>query len=350
MADYQSVGIIGAGAWGTALAIAARRAGRDVVLWGYERETVDEINHEHSNHIYLPGVTLERGIRATSKTADVAAADLILMVVPSQFFRSVAGEFQRHIGAKPVIICTKGFEEDTGKMMADVVAEALPEAVPGVLAGPSFAGEIARGLPAALTLATRSEDTGHAVANSLGSRSLRLYWTNDMLGAQLGGAVKNVVAIACGIVTGRELGSNAQAGLMTRGFAELSRFGTAMGARPETLTGLSGLGDLILTCSSEQSRNMSLGKALGEGRALADILGARRSVSEGAHSAAAAVARGREFGVELPICDAVRAILAGETSVDEAITALLSRPFRSEAEQHAGTLTAKLDRRRRSSG
>lgn len=348
MAEYQSVGIIGAGAWGTALAVAARRAGRDVVLWGYERETVEEINHEHSNHIYLPGVTLEPGIRATAKTADVAAADLILMVVPSQFFRSVAGEFRKHIGAKPVIICTKGFE-DTGKMMTDIVAEALPEAIPGVMAGPSFAGEIARGLPAALTLATRGEGVGQAVAMALGSRSLRLYWSNDMLGAQLGGAVKNVLAIACGIVTGRELGSNAQAGLMTRGFAELMRFGTAMGARPETLTGLSGLGDLILTCSSDQSRNMSLGKALGEGRALADILGARKSVSEGAHSAAAAVARGRELGIELPICEAVRAILAGETTVDEAITALLSRPLRGEAE-HAGILTAKPDRRRRSSG
>jgi glycerol-3-phosphate dehydrogenase (NAD(P)+) len=348
MAEYQSVGIIGAGAWGTALAVAARRAGRDVVLWGYERETVEEINHGHSNHIYLPGVTLEPGIRATAKAADVAAADLILMVVPSQFFRSVAGEFTKHICAKPVIICTKGFE-DTGKMMADIIAEALPDAMPGVMAGPSFAGEIARGLPAALTLATRSEEVGHAVANSLGSRSLRLYWTNDMLGAQLGGAVKNVIAIACGIVTGRELGSNAQAGLMTRGFAELMRFGTAMGARPETLTGLSGLGDLILTCSSDQSRNMSLGKALGEGSALADSLGARKSVSEGAHSAAAAVARGRELGIELPICEAVRAILAGETTVDEAITALLSRPFRSEAE-HVGIPTAKPDRRRRSSG
>lgn len=349
MAEYQSVGIIGAGAWGTALAVASQRAGRDVVLWGYERETVEEINHEHSNHIYLPGVTLDPAIRATAKTADVAAADLILMVVPSQFFRSVAGEFGKHIGGKPVIICTKGFEEDTGKMMADIIAEALPEAMPGVMAGPSFAGEIARGLPAALTLATRSEEIGHAVTNALGSRSLRLYWTNDMLGAQLGGAVKNVIAIACGIVTGRELGSNAQAGLMTRGFAELMRFGTAMGARPETLTGLSGLGDLILTCSSDQSRNMSLGKALGEGRALADILGARKSVSEGAYSAAAAVARGQELGVELPICEAVRSILAGETTVDEAITALLSRPFRSEAE-HADIPTAKPDRRRRSSG
>jgi glycerol-3-phosphate dehydrogenase (NAD(P)+) len=350
MVDYQSVGIIGAGAWGTALAVAARRAGRDVTLWGYERETVEEINHEHTNHIYLSGVTLDREIRATAKAADVAAADVILMVVPSQFFRSVAGEFKKHIGAKPVIVCTKGFEEDTGKMMADIVAEALPEAIPGVMAGPSFASEIARGMPAALTLATGNETQGRAIANSLGSRSLRLYWTDDMLGAQLGGAVKNVVAIACGIVSGRAMGSNALAGLMTRGFAELMRFGTAMGARPETLTGLSGLGDLILTCSSDESRNRSLGRALGEGRALADILGSRKSVSEGTHSAAAAVARAKELGVELPICEAVSAILAGDTNIDDAITALLSRPFRGEAEQRADIQPATPRKQRRNSG
>ncbi len=272
------------------------------------------------------------------------------MVVPSQFFRSVAGEFRKHIGAKPVIICTKGFEEDTGKMMADIIAEALPEAMPGVMAGPSFAGEIARGLPAALTLATRSEEIGHAVANALGSRSLRLYWTSDMLGAQLGGAVKNVIAIACGIVTGRELGQQRAGRLddarLRRADALRHRHGRAAGDADRAVRASA---ILILTCSSDQSRNMSLGKALGEGRALADILGARKSVSEGAHSAAAAVARGRELGIELPICEAVRAILAGETTVDEAITALLSRPFRSEAE-HVGIPTAKPDRRRRSSG
>jgi glycerol-3-phosphate dehydrogenase (NAD(P)+) len=349
MTIYQSVGIIGAGAWGTALAVAARNAERDVVIWGYERETVEEINHEHTNHIYLPGITLDRKIRATAKAAEVAAADLLLMVVPSQFVRTVAEEFSPHVTDKPVIICTKGFEEDTGKLMSDVVAEALPQALPGVLAGPSFASEIARGLPAALMIAAREEVVGLRVANALGSRSLRLYWSDDMLGAQIGGAVKNVLAIAAGIVAGRALGDNARAGIITRGFAELLRFGVAMGARPETLMGLSGLGDLILTCSSEQSRNMSLGKALGEGKALADILGSRKSVSEGTHSAAAAVARASEMGVELPICDAVRAILAGETSVDEAINAILSRPFKSEAEPLAPP-AAKPSRRPRKSG
>lgn len=330
---YQSVGVIGAGAWGTALAISARRAERDVILWAYERETVEEINHAHSNHIYLPGVSLDRQIRATAKVKEVAEADLILMVVPSQFFRSVADEFAPYIGEKPVIICTKGFEEDSGKLMSDVVSEALPRALPGVLAGPSFAAEVARGMPAALTIALQNEALGHQVAQALGSRSFRLYWTDDMLGLQIGGAVKNVLAIASGIVSGRQLGANAQAGLITRGFAELMRFGLAMGARAETLTGLSGLGDLILTCSSEQSRNMSLGQALGQGRALADILGSRKSVSEGAYSAAAAVSRAKEFDIELPICEAVSDILSGKKEIDEAISELLSRPFRSENER-----------------
>lgn len=332
MTDYQTVGVVGAGAWGTALAMAARRAGRDVTIWAYERETVEEINHGHTNHIYLPGVTLDKVIRASAKVADVAASDLLLMVVPSQFFRSVAKEFAGHVREKPVIICTKGFEEETGKLMSDIASEELPDALPGVLAGPSFAGEIARGLPAAVMIAAQEEVVGLRVANALGSRSLRLYWSEDMLGAQIGGAVKNVLAIAAGIVAGRELGDNARAGIITRGFAELMRFGLAMGAKPETLTGLSGLGDLILTCSSEQSRNMSLGKAMGEGKTLRDVLGARKSVSEGAYSAAAAVARAKTLGVELPICQAVSAILAEEIDVDQAIEAILSRPFKSEVE------------------
>lgn len=345
MTDYQTVGIVGAGAWGTALATAARRAGRDVTIWAYERETVDEINHEHTNHIYLPGVALDKNIRATAKAPVVAASDLILMVVPSQFFRSVAAEFAGHIGEKPVIICTKGFEEETGKLMSDIASEELPEALPAVLAGPSFAGEIARGLPAAVMIAAQEEVIGLRVASALGSRSLRLYWSEDMLGAQIGGAVKNVLAIAAGIVAGRQLGDNARAGIITRGFAELMRFGVAMGAKPETLMGLSGLGDLILTCSSEQSRNMSLGKALGEGKALADILGSRKSVSEGAYSAAAAVARANQLGVELPICNAVRAILAGEMDVDHAIEAILSRPFKSEVEPFSHATPRKQPRK-----
>jgi glycerol-3-phosphate dehydrogenase (NAD(P)+) len=333
MMAYQSVGIIGAGAWGTALAGAARRTGRDVTLWAHEAETAAEINGRHTNSVYLPGVTLDPAIRATTSAAETAAASLILMVAPSQFLRAVASEFAPHLERKPVVICTKGFEANTGRMMTDVLAETLPQAIPAVMAGPSFAAEVARGLPAALTLATSDEALGRDLVAALASRAMRLYWTDDMPGVQTGSAVKNVLAIASGIVVGRRLGANAQAALITRGFAELMRFGHAIGARTETLEGLSGLGDLILTCSSTQSRNMSLGVALGEGKTLAEVLGARKSVSEGAHTAAAAVARAKAVGVEMPICEAVRAVLAQEMSIDEAIEALLSRPFRAEPER-----------------
>jgi glycerol-3-phosphate dehydrogenase (NAD(P)+) len=346
--ENKSIGIVGAGAWGTALAESAAQAGRDVRLWAYERETVEDINAYHSNRVYLPGVTLNPGVKATARVADIAAADIVLMVVPSQFFRGILTEFAPHLAGKPVLICTKGFEEGSGKLMSDVLAEVAPGALPGVLTGPSFAAEVARGLPTALTIAARDEALGNQAANALGSRTLRLYWTDDMRGVQVGGAVKNVLAIACGIVAGRRFGSNAQAALISRGFAELSRFGTAMGARPETLSGLSGLGDLILTCSSPQSRNMSLGLALGEGKSLADILGSRRSVSEGAHSAGAVVALGREMGIEMPICEAVRAVLAGETDVDAAITALQSRPFRAEADHDRRPLATPRKKRQNS--
>jgi glycerol-3-phosphate dehydrogenase (NAD(P)+) len=329
---YQTVGVIGAGAWGTALAEVARRAGRDTLIWAHESTTVDEINTTHTNRVYLPDVPLDAAIRATSNAAEIGACDIILMVAPSQFVRGVAAEFAPYIGAKPVLICTKGFEQNSNKMMSDVVAESLPQATPMILAGPSFAAEVARGLPAALTLAARDQNMGMDIVAALGSRTLRIYWTDDMLGVQLGGAVKNVLAIASGIVVGRQLGANAQAALIARGFAEMMRFGIALGARGETLSGLSGLGDLILTCSSAQSRNMSLGLGLGEGKTLAEVLGPRKTVSEGAHSAAAAVTRARSMGIELPICDAVRAVLAGEMDIPQAIDALMSRPFRGEAE------------------
>lgn len=346
--EYSSIGIVGAGAWGTALAESAAQAGREVRLWAYERETVEEINAHRTNRVYLPGVTLHPRVKATARVADIAACDLVLMVTPSQFFRPILTEFARHLSGKPVIIATKGFEEGSGKLMSDVLAEVAPDALRGVITGPSFAAEVARGLPTALTIAAADAGLGNDAANCLGSRTLRLYWTDDMAGVQVGGAVKNVLAIACGIVAGRRFGSNAQAALITRGFAELTRFGIAMGARPETLSGLSGLGDLILTCSSPQSRNMSLGLALGEGKTLAEILGSRKSVSEGTHSAAAVVALAAERGIEMPICEAVRAVLAGETDVDGAISALLSRPFRAEADRDRRP-PATPDRERRSS-
>jgi glycerol-3-phosphate dehydrogenase (NAD(P)+) len=230
----------------------------------------------------------------------------------------------------PVVICAKGLEQATGKLMGTVLAEVLPAAMQAVLSGPSFAADVARGLPAALTLAAASEDLGQRLVAAIGSRSFRLYWSSDCIGVELGGALKNVLAIAAGIVDGKGLGASAHAALVTRGFAEMRRFGAALGARFETLAGLSGLGDLLLTCGSPQSRNMSLGRALGQGQKLADILGARRSVAEGVFTAAAVVRVAAEKGVEMPIAEAVHAIVEGRIGVDEAIDGLLSRPFRAE--------------------
>jgi glycerol-3-phosphate dehydrogenase (NAD(P)+) len=336
--SIRKAGIVGGGAWGTALAQTMRRAGLDAALWAYEVETVREINTHHTNRVYLPGVALDPRIRATAKLGDLADAEVLLLVVPSQFVRRVAKDLAMFVRqGTPLIICTKGLEAESGKVMTEVVREVLPGARLAVLSGPSFASEVARNLPAALTLACDSENLGTGLASVLGHRTFRLYWTDDMLGAQIGGTVKNVLAIAAGIVNGRQLGESAHAALMTRGFAEFVRFGTRLGARFETMAGLSGLGDLMLTCSSTQSRNMSLGQALGQGRKLGDILAARKSVAEGYHSAVAVVAMARGHGVDMPICEAVVDVLSGRRLVNDAIESLLSRPLRAEADQIAIT-------------
>jgi glycerol-3-phosphate dehydrogenase (NAD(P)+) len=276
-------------------------------------------------------VALHQGIRATPDLADLGARDAVLMVAPAQHVRGVSTELARHLPpGKPVVVCAKGLEQATGKLLGEVLAEALPQATLASLSGPSFAADVARGLPAALTLATAEETLGEALASALGSRTLRIYWSGDVTGVQLGGAVKNVLAIAAGIVDGRGLGASAHAALVTRGFAELRRFGAALGARPETLMGLSGLGDLLLTCGSPQSRNMSLGRALGQGQALAAVLGSRRSVAEGVYTAAAVARLAAARGIDMPICQAVAAIVEGRLSIDAAIEALLSRPQRAE--------------------
>lgn len=333
MAAAQNIGILGGGAWGTALAQTVRRAGRDVTLWAYEFETVAEINDHHTNRVYLPGVTIDPAVKATARAQDLAKADILLLVAPAQFVRMVAQEIAPHLApGTPVVVCTKGFEEDTGKLMSEVVRSVLPTAAVAVLSGPSFAGEVARDLPVALTLASRDEDLGRRLTAALAHRSFRLYWTDDIIGAQVGGAVKNVLAIAAGIVEGRQLGASAHAALTTRGFAELVRLGTRLGGRFETLTGLSGLGDLILTCSSSQSRNMSLGQALGQGNTLAEVLGARKSITEGVHSCGAVVSIAARLGIEMPICEAVNQIITGSVSVQDAIEAVLARPFRPEAD------------------
>ena len=329
---FKSVGIVGAGAWGTALAQTLRLAGRRTVIWAREPDVVEDINLRHTNAAFLPGVPLDPSVRATGNLAEITATDVVLMVAPAQHCRAVGADLAAHLhGGKPLVICAKGLEQATGRLLADVFNDVLPRARLAVLSGPSFAADVARGLPAALTLACQDDALGAELVSALGYRQFRLYRSTDTTGVQLGGAVKNVLAIAAGIVEGRALGASAHAALVTRGFAELRRCGEALGARPETLMGLSGLGDLLLTCGSPQSRNMSLGRALGQGQSLAAVLGERRSVAEGVYTAAAVTRVAAEKGIDMPICQAVQAIVAGELTVDAAIDALLARPFKAEA-------------------
>lgn len=329
----QRFGIIGGGAWGTALALVVRRAGHDVVLWAHEAETVAAINERHLNPDFLPGVALDAAIVATADLAAAARADALLLTMPAQHLRAIGTVLAPHLAAKTrVVICAKGIEEKSGALLSDVVASVLPQATLAILSGPTFAGEVARGLPTAVTLASTDSAVGQQLVAALGSRSFRPYFSSDVIGAQIGGAVKNVMAIACGIVMGRGLGDNARAALVTRGLTEMVRLALAKGGKPETLMGLSGLGDLTLTCSSVQSRNMSLGLALGKGETLGDILQKRRSVAEGVSSAAAAATLARQLHIDMPIVFAIEAILHHGAAIDRVIEELLARPFKSESE------------------
>lgn len=326
------IGVIGAGAWGTALAAVCRRAGCEVILQAREPEVVEAINRDHANPGFLPDVPLDPAIRATADKAEAAArAAALLLVVPAQFLRAALRELKPHVGADtPLVICAKGIEQETGLLMSEVAAAELPGQPLAVLSGPTFAKEVACELPTAVTLAAVDEELAHRLADLIGTPSFRPYWSTDVVGAEIGGAVKNVLAIACGIVEGRKLGDNARAALITRGLAELARLARAKGAHPETLMGLSGLGDLTLTCNAMQSRNFSLGVALGRGRTLADVLAERNSVAEGVASAAAAGALARTLGVDMPICGAVDAILHGGADIDATIRGLMERPFTHE--------------------
>jgi glycerol-3-phosphate dehydrogenase (NAD(P)+) len=322
--SFQRIAVIGAGAWGTALANCAARAGRDVTLWARDPAAVAALTSKRESP-RLPGIRLDDRVAATGAIADTASADVILLVVPAQDLRTAATALAPHVAkGAPVIACAKGIERGTHRLMTEIIAETLPGAVPAILSGPSFAADVARGLPTAVTLACTDEQTAAALARALGSQTFRPYHTTDVRGVEIGGAAKNVLAIAAGIVQGRKLGASATAALVTRGFAELVRFGRALGARAETLTGLSGLGDLILTCSSPQSRNFSLGIALGEGRT------PEGKLAEGAFTARALVELANEKQVEMPIAIAVAAVLDGKLSVDQAIESLLTRPFRAE--------------------
>jgi glycerol-3-phosphate dehydrogenase (NAD(P)+) len=332
LSDIQTVGVIGSGAWGTALALACARAGRAVTLWSHEPEVARTIGETRENALYLPGVTLPETVAATADLAAVGACDLVLAVAPAQHLRPVLAGFAPHVRrGLPVVLCAKGVEQGSLKLMTEVLAETVPQAAPAVLSGPSFAIDVARGLPTAVTLACGDEACAERIARAVATPTFRPYLATDMIGAEAGGAVKNVIAIACGISEGRGLGRSAHAALVTRGFAEMTRLGVALGGQAETLAGLCGLGDLVLTCSSPQSRNMTVGLALGAGKTLAEALAGKVSVAEGVASAPGVVALGRRLGVETPISAAVAAILAGEIGVDEAVGGLLARPLKLES-------------------
>lgn len=333
MSDYQSIGVLGAGAWGTALAQTAAKAGRDVLLWSYEQDVADAINAKRQNTIYLPDVTLDPAVSAVTAISDLDACDAVLAVAPAQHLRRVLEGFLPFArDGLPVVLCAKGIEQDSLCLMTEVLAQTILKAVPAVLSGPSFAIDTAQGLPTAVTLACSDETIGNDLIRALGTNRFRPYLATDLTGAEIGGAVKNVLAIACGISEGKGLGKSAHAALISRGFAEMTRLALALGAKRETLAGLCGLGDLVLTCSSPQSRNMSCGLALGRGVRLGDIMSGRRSVTEGVASAPAVVALAKNHGVEMPICEAVDAVLAARIGVDEAIDRLLSRPFTLETD------------------
>ncbi len=321
------IGVVGGGAWGTALACLARRAGRHVTLWSRDPAVATAIARDRANPVYLPGLTLDEGIEAAADLATLRKCDAVLLVCPAQAVRDVAARLP---GDGPVVICAKGIEASSGLLMPEVLGQVLPGRPLAVLSGPSFAEEAMRGLPTAVSIATADAGLGRALAASLAAGAFRPYWTHDVLGVALGGAVKNVLAIAAGIVEGRGLGHNAAAALVTRGFAEMARLGLAMGAELETLTGLSGLGDLALTCYGPLSRNRSLGVALGKGTPLARHLEGRRQVVEGEATAPAILTRAMRQGIEMPICAAVDAILHRGADLDEAIRALLARPLRRE--------------------
>jgi glycerol-3-phosphate dehydrogenase (NAD(P)+) len=322
--SFEKLAVVGGGAWGTALAQVAATGGRDTILWALEDDVVAAVNEIHENPIYLKGLKLEPSIRATSDLAQLADADAWLVVTPAQHMRSVLERAQ--LSGKPVVLCSKGIEERSGKLLHDVAHEVCPSSAVAVLSGPTFAHEVAAGLPTAVTLACQDRQLGEALRARINLPHFRTYCTDDVAGAEVGGAVKNVLAIACGVAEGRGLGLNARAALIARGFAEMTRFGMAMGGRRETLAGLSGLGDLVLTCSSTSSRNFSLGKAIGEGKDPAELMKDRRTVAEGAHTAPVLDRIAKERDIDMPLVDGVAALLSGRVRLGELLETMLSRP------------------------
>ncbi len=325
----MTIVVLGAGAWGTALANVAAMNEQSVVLWGRDAAHVRQMARERENSRYLPGLRLAENIDCVADMSCIVDAHIVLSAVPAQSFREVtraARDYARHGIAW--VICAKGIERLSKRFLNEVLAEELPNATPAVLSGPSFAADVARGLPTAVTLAASRDDIAQAIAQHLATASFRLYRSTDIRGVEIGGAAKNVLAIACGIAKGAELGASAAAALTARGFAELARFGRTYDARPETLMGLSGLGDLVLTCGSEQSRNFSYGLALGRGENVGSA--AHGHLVEGAFTASVLIELAHERGVDMPICECVARVVAGELTIAQAIEALLQRPQKAE--------------------
>ncbi len=332
--SQQTIGVIGAGAWGTALAQMLSSDGREVLLWAYEADLVNAINAEHRNAPYLPSAELSPNIRATNDLANLASLKTVLAVTPAQNLGTVLSQLSSD--PRDLVLCSKGIDAATGQLMNEVAKGACPESDVAVLSGPTFAHEVADGLPTAVTLAcSGGRKQWDRLSPEIARPAFRPYYTGDVTGAEIGGAIKNVLAIACGVVDGLALGQNARASLIARGYAEMLRFGEALGAEAETLAGLCGLGDLVLTCSSTSSRNFSLGKALGEGQSAADLMADRRTVAEGAHTAPVLRRLAEEHGLTMPIVLAVNEILAGE-SPRAVVATLLARPLKAEQEGNNG--------------
>ena len=323
------VGIIGGGAWGTALAAVMAQIHEHVLLWAREEDVVRSVNAQHENALFLPGTMLSPKIEATADLGRMRKCEALLIVTPAQHVRATLEALPDT--QLPLILCAKGIEADTQMLVSDVAAHVRPNNPLAVLSGPTFAHEVAAGKPTAVTLATANQALGSVLMRAIATPSFRPYWSDDVVGAEIGGAVKNVLAIACGVVDGAGLGLNARAALIARGFAEMQRYGLSRGAKPETLAGLSGLGDLVLTCSSEQSRNFSLGRGLGMGQSSESLLAERKTVAEGAYTAPVLLKSAKALGVEMPIVSAVCALLAGSTKVEAVVTDLLARPLKPES-------------------
>lgn len=332
----KKIGVIGAGAWGSALAHALSAGGKDVTLWAREEAVVESLTKSRENAVFLPGVKLDAKLKFSSDLSQVTKdSEILLIVTPAQHVRSTLEIMKKDLTSEqPVVICAKGIELESGKLLSEVAQEVVPSSPLAILTGPSFASEIARGMPSAVTVASENADLRRDLQDDIGVKHFRPYASDDIIGTQLGGSIKNVIAIACGIVMGKKLGESARAALMTRGVAEIARLTVAMNGKRDTLLGMCGVGDLALTCTSMQSRNFSLGFALGEGKSLDEILKSRNSVTEGIYTAKATLALAKKNAVDMPITEAVSKMLSGESTIKEAIEDMLNRPFKYEMSSH----------------